>query len=309
LRIAPAGAPRRGLRGAAWVAVVVAVFFAAVAFVQIRAVLRVAENRPVNDGFDLVNLTVPRDLVVVSGLPRDGLAPLVQPPLLSPARVDSLNRAVRGKYLTPDDRVLGVILGGVARAYPLRVLDWHEVALDTLGGVPVAVCWHALSGTAVVLDRRHGREVLAFGVSGLLYNSHHLLYDRRSESLWAPLLARAVAGSAAGDTLAYLPHALMRWDDWRAAHPATTVPDPADSLRLSYERSPYGNYDGADLLRFPVAPLPALGPGEHLKDSLALTRDETGAWVARPTDGRLALAHAHRFAWHAIVQSQRLRRK
>jgi hypothetical protein len=309
VKIAPSGAPRRGLRGAAWIIVVVTVFFAAVAYVQIRAALHAAGGPPDREGFDLANLTVPRDLVVVSGLPRDGLAPLVEPPLLTPARVDSLNRAIHGKYLTPDDRVIGVVRGGVARAYPLRVLDWHEVALDTLGGVPVAVCWHALSGAAVVLDRRHHGEVLALSVSGLLYNSHHLLYDRGSESLWAPLLAQAVAGPAAGDTLAFLPHALMRWDAWRAAHPGTTVPDPADSLRLSYERSPYGNYDGADILRFPVAPLPALGPGERLKDELALTRDAAGEWVARPADDGPALAHADRFAWHAIVQSQRLRRK
>ncbi len=221
MKLAPSGAPRRGLRGAAWVAIVVTVFFAAVAYVQIRAALRVAGGRPVGDGkhvesygFALANLTVPRDMVVASGMPRDGLAPLVLPPLLTPARVDSLNRAIRGKYLTPDDRVIGVVLAGVARAYPVRVLDWHEVALDTLGGVPVAVCWHALSGAAVVLDRRQGAQVLTFGVSGLLYNSHHLLHDRQSESLWAPLLARAVAGPAAGDTLALLPHTLMRWDDW-----------------------------------------------------------------------------------------------
>jgi hypothetical protein len=309
VKIAPSGTPQRGLRGAAWIAVVVTLFLAAVAYVQIRAALRVAGGRPAGAAFDLANLTVPRDLVVVSGLPRDGLAPLVQPPLLTPAGVDSLNRAIRGKYLTPDDRVIGVVRGGMARAYPVRVLDWHEVALDTLGGVPVAVCWHALSGAAVVLDRRHAGEVLTFSVSGLLYNSHHLLHDRTTESLWAPLLARAVAGPAVGDTLALLPHTLTRWDTWCAAHPGTTVPDPADSLRLSYERNPYGNYDGADLLRFPAEPLPALGPGERLKDELALTRDAAGAWVARPADDGLALAHAHRFAWHAIVQNQRLRRK
>ncbi len=87
------------------------------------------------------------------------------------------------------------------------------------------------------------------------------------------------------------------------------MPAPADSLRLTYERNPYGNYDGADILRFPVAPLPALGPGEQLKDELALTRDGAGEWVARPADHRPALAHAHRFAWFAIVQNQRLRRK
>lgn len=309
MRIEPSGAPRRGLRGAAWVVVVVTLFFAAVAYVQIRAALKVAGHPPAARTFDLTGLTLPREFVVASGLPRDGLAPLVQPPLLTPARVDSLNRAVRGKYLTPDDRVIGVVHAGVARAYPLRVLDWHEVALDTLGGLPVAVCWHALSGAAVVLDRRHGPDVLTFGVSGLLYNSHHLLYDRASESLWAPLLARAVAGPAVGDTLAILPHVLQRWDHWCAAHPGTTVPEPADSLLISYQRSPYGNYEGADLLRFPVAPLPALGPGERHKDSLALTRDAAGTWVARPTDGEPALAHAHRFAWQSIVQNQRLRRK
>lgn len=315
MRFQPSAAPRRGLRGAAWIVLAVTAFFVAVGFVQIRAALRVAAMRPPRERapFDLTNLAVDPGVVVPGGLPRDGLAPLYTPPLLTPARVDSLNRAIRGKYLTPDDRVIGVVVRGQARAYPVRVLDWHEVALDTLGGVPLAVCWHALSGAAVVLDRRHDGEVLAFGLSGLLYDSHHLLYDHASESLWAPLLGRAIAGRASGDTLAFVPHALTRWDAWCAAHPQTTVPDPADSLRDFYERSPYVNYEGADILRFPVAPLPALGLGQRLKDELALSRDASGAWVARPlgssADLRPALAHAYRFAWHAIVQSQRLRLK
>jgi hypothetical protein len=300
----PTGAPRRGLRGAWWVAVAVAVFFVAVAVVQIREVLESREREIVGDaedpatyGFDLANLSVPRH-VLAAAMTKDHLEPLPVTRLLSAVQVDSLNKAERGKYLVPDDRVIGVVVGGVARAYPVRVLDWHEVANDTVGGVPVAVCWHPLSGAAVVLDRRVGGEVLSFGISGLVWNSHHLLYDRRpgagGESLWVPLLARAVSGPALGDTLEVVPSALTTWERWRLAFPATTVPFPEPAMRAAYKRDPYGAYGSSDLLRYPVADLPPLKDGQQLKDMM-----HVGASPAAvvPT---FAQKHAFRFAVLAL---------
>ena len=300
----PSGEARRGLRGAWWVALAVAVFFVLVASVQIGEVLESRDREIVGDGedpgtygFDLASFTLPRR-ALAAAMTKDHLQPLAVTRLLSPAQVDSLNKAERGKYLVPDDRVIGIRIGDRARAYPLRVLDWHEVANDTLGGVPVAVCWHPLSGAAVVLDRRHGDEVVELGVSGLVWNSHHLLYDRRpgaaGESLWAPLLARAVAGPAAGDSLAVIPSALTTWERWRMAFPRTTVPWPDPALRAAYKRDPYGAYGSSDLLRYPVADLPPLGEGQRLKDTL-----HVGASPAAvvPTFARM---HAFRFAVLAL---------
>lgn len=294
-RLDPSAAPRRGLRGAWWIALAAGLFFVAVAVVQIGEVVRsrgrprIGDGRdPATYGFDLDSLVLDRRWLA-AGMPNDGLRPLDTPPLLTAAGVDSLNRAERGKYLVSRDLVIGVAVPGAARAYPVRVLDWHEVANDTLGGVPLAVCWHPLSGAAVVLDRRRpGREPLALATSGLLWNSHHLLHDA-DRSLWAPLLARAVAGPATGDTLAVIPAALVEWAAWRAAFPATTVPWPEPAQRAAYKRDPYGNYRSGDRLRFPVAPLAPLAPGAGLKDPLAV-----GETPARGLP--FARRHAYRFA-------------
>ena len=298
-RLDPSASPRRNLRGAWWVAAAVVLFFVLVAVVQIGHVLRSRDREVVGDGrdpasygFDLTSLTVPRDFLAAA-MPKDTLTPLVVMRRLQPDQVDSLNRAERGKYLVGDDVVVGVIVGGVARAYPVRVLAWHEVVNDTLGGLPVAVCWHPLSGAAVVLDRRHGREIIELGVSGLVWNSHHLLYNRRpdavGESLWVPLLTRAVAGLAAGDTLAVIPSALVSWRDWRTAMPHTTVPYPDPEMRAAYKRDPYGSYASGDVIRFPLRDLAPLPAGQRLKDTLAVG--------GRPLAGvEFARLHAFRFA-------------
>jgi hypothetical protein len=322
-RIEPTGRPRRGLRGAWWIALAVGLFFVAVAILQLGEVQRSRQAPRVGDGvnpetygYDLASLTVARRWLAAT-MPKDNLASLDTPPLLRPAQVDSLNRAERGKYLVPDDLVIGVALGGVARAYPLRVLDWHEVANDTLAGVPIAVAWHPLSGTAVVLDRRHRGRVVELAVSGLIWNSHHLLHDRppatpgetaeqasQHETLWLPAWAEAVAGPAAGDTLAIIPAALVRWERWRAAHPETTVPDPALDRRQAYKRSPYGSYASSDVLRYPVAPLPSLPEDQRLKDTLAIGVRAAGraGGVAVESAGELprATLHAYRFAVQAL---------
>jgi len=301
-RLDPSASPRRNLRGARWVAAVVVAFFVLVAVVQIGHVLRSRDHEVVGDGrdpasygFDLTSLTVPREFLAAA-MPKDTLTPLVATRLLQPEQVDSLNRAERGKYLVGDDRVIGVVVGGVARAYPVRVLAWHEVVNDTLGGLPLAVCWHPLSGVAVVLDRRHGEEILELGVSGLVWNSHHLLYDRRPEanreSLWAPLLTSAVAGPAVGDTLTVIPSALVSWRDWRTAMPHTTVPYPEPEMRAAYKRDPYGNYTSGDVIRFPLRDLPPVSEGQRLKDTLAIG----GPTIAGVEFARL---HAFRFVLQA----------
>ncbi|UCF68358.1 MAG: DUF3179 domain-containing protein [Acidobacteriota bacterium] len=217
---------------------------------------------PQTYGFDLTHLRVPRDLVVGSGMPRDGLPTLDDPAVMTAGEVDRFNEQVRGKYLVGEDRVIGVVIDRDVRAYPLRVLNWHEIVNDRLGDEPIAVSYSPLSDSAVVFSRRVDEQELSFGISGLLFNSHTLLYDRREsaaqQSLWSQLLARAVAGPAVhgGKSLEVLPAVVVRWDAWRARHPETTVLAP-DRVRLKrYSRSPYSSYRGSDLLRFPVRPLP-----------------------------------------------------
>jgi len=219
-------------------------------------------RNPATYGFDLSTCLVPPDLLVGSGLPKDGLPVLDDPPVLTATQCDALNRELRGHYLVSADRVIGVRIAGHARAYPLRVLNWHEIVNDTVGGVPVAVTYSPLCDSVVVFHRRINGETVRFGFSGLLYNSNLVMYDRRpaprGESLWSQLQCRAVAGPAAADArrLQVLPAALVHWSDWRARHPDTEVLEPDLDRIKRYKRNPYGSYYGSQSLRFPVRPPP-----------------------------------------------------
>ncbi|MCP3980143.1 MAG: DUF3179 domain-containing protein [bacterium] len=234
-------------------------------------------------GFDLGNALVPPERIVASGFPRDGVPALSNPALMPGREVEEFSRSRRGKYIVPDDRVVGVAFGGEARAYPLRVLNWHEVLNDVVGGVPLAVTFHPLCDSVVVFDRRVAQRTIEFGVSGLLYNSNLLMYDRgagadEAPSLWSQLQARAIAGPAAdrGDELKILPASIMRWRDWLERHPETTVPAvELDRLR-KYQRNPCGNYLTTGTLRFPVDPLPP-AEGPALMERVVVFEDAAGS--------------------------------
>ncbi|HZN54595.1 MAG TPA: DUF3179 domain-containing (seleno)protein [Candidatus Polarisedimenticolaceae bacterium] len=259
---------------------------------NLAPLLRPGRERPRGDGrtaasygFTLEPSLAPPARIVSSGMVADALPALTDPAIFDAPAADAA-RAGRGRYLVPSDKVAGVVAGGAARAYPLRVLVWHEVVNDTVGGTPIAVTCNPLSGGLAVFDRRAGGETLELGVSGLLYQSGLLMYDRRpghrGESLWSQLQSRAITGPAAGAgrTLAWVPLALCRWDDWRAAHPETTVLAPIPGEEEKYGQDVYGSYLGAEDLRFPVDPLPPTGPLPW--KSRVLVTGTPGAWKVTP---------------------------
>jgi len=259
------------VRSGWWVAAAFGAVVAALLLLALRTP-RPAGQPPVGDGrtvssygFDLSTCVVPRERIVPAGMHRDGLLALDEPAMLTVAEVETRNHEGRGKFLLGRDRVLGVEVAGDARAYPLRLLRWHEVVNDRVGGRDLLVSYNPLCDSAVVCDRTAGGETLAFGVSGLVYNSNLLLFDRRSQagssSLWSQLQGRAIAGpaAAAGVTMELLPAAIATWDQWRGRHPDTRVLAPVDRMRTLYKRDPYHSYFGSDLLHFPVEPLPPAG--------------------------------------------------
>ena len=250
-----------------WIlAVALAVALAGTAW-NLDPLWRSGRARPRGDGrdpasyaFDLARSLVPRASIVASGFSVDGLPALVDPATVTIA--DLTKSESRARYLVGDDKVVGVVLNGEARAYPLRVLAWHEVVNDTVGGVPIAVTYNPLSHGIAVFGRRAGGETLVFGVSGLLYQSGLLMYDRRSErrdeSLWSQLQARAIAGPAAEGrrTLEVLPLALARWDAWSNDWPATRVLAPIPGEEEQTARDAYATYAQGETLRYPVDPMP-----------------------------------------------------
>jgi Protein of unknown function (DUF3179) len=125
--------------------------------------------------------------------------------------------------LEEEDLVVGIELGGEARAYPVALLSLHEVVNDVVGGVPVAITWCPLCRTATAFERRVGGRVHAFGVSGLLYSGNLILFDRTTGSLWSQLLGGAVTGQMRGRELRSVPVVQETWSRWRRRHPEASV--------------------------------------------------------------------------------------
>lgn len=164
------------------------------------------------------------------GVPLDGI-PAIDDPQAVPADT--------APFMRDTDTVFGVRIGGEHRAYPVKVLSWHELLNDTVGGQPITLSFCTLCGSGILysaVDDQGNR--LMFGTSGLLYRSNKLMFDRATLSLWSNLTGEAVVGqrAAEGAALTILPMTLTRWDAWRARHPDTTVmaPDPAAAQRTGY---------------------------------------------------------------------------
>ena len=150
--------------------------------------------------------------------------------------------------LADDDPVIGVERDGTARAYPLKILVWHEVVNDDLGG-PFLVTYCPLCGSGIVAERRVDGEPTDFGVSGLLWRDNLVMYDRRTESLWSQLSATAIRGPETGTELTIQPSTFTSLGRWRTEHPDTEVllPAPRSGTIVSvrpppYSRDPYEGY-------------------------------------------------------------------
>jgi hypothetical protein len=142
-----------------------------------------------------------------------------------------------------------------ARAYPLRILDWHEMTNDVVAGVPVALSYCTLCGSGVLFDRRIGERTFTFATSGLLYRSNKLMFDHETETLWSNLTGKPVLGPLVGEdlTLRVLPLVVTTWGEWRREYPGTTVL----SLETGYDRDyrpgqAYGEYFASPDTMFPV---------------------------------------------------------
>lgn len=150
---------------------------------------------------------------LVEVLPRDAI-PAVREPTF--AAVD---------YLGNEEPVIGLEIEGDARAYPLRILNHHEIINDVVGYVPLAVTFCPLCNSAVAYDRRVGDMVLTFGVSGFLHKSNLVMYDEETESLWIQLTSEAVQGPLHGTQLTRVPVTVVAWGAWKESYPDSRLLD------------------------------------------------------------------------------------
>ena len=182
---------------------------------------------------DFENTSVDLAEIFSGGPPKDGIPSIDEPEF---AAIDDVEM---------DDRepVIGFSVGDDIRAYPLRVLMWHEIVNDVVGGVPVAITFCPLCNASMVFDRRVDGQVLDFGTTGKLRNSDLVMYDRQSESWWQQFLGEAIVGSMTGTRLKHLPARIESFAKFRARAPEGKVLVPSFSLFRSYGKNPYEGYD------------------------------------------------------------------
>ncbi len=184
--------------------------------------------------------------ILGGGPPKDGIPSIDNPQFIPVSEMQEL---------PAQEPVVGLTVNGVSRAYPMRLLTWHEIVNDVIGGVPVAITYCPLCNSAIVFDRRVGGETLEFGVSGKLRISGLIMYDRNTESWWQQFLGEAIVGEMTGTQLRMLPSRIESWERFAKRKPDGQVLIPNDPNMRSYGLNPYIGYD--------TAPRPFLFNGEY----------------------------------------------
>jgi len=202
-----------------------------------------AVNAEEINGFALDDALIPPGQVFSGGPDKDGIPSIDNPEFV---------KAHEAGFIKNEDRVLGIVINGLSKAYPISILNWHEIVNDSIGDVFFTITYCPLCGSGMAFDSRVDGQVLSFGVSGLLYNSDVLLYDRETESLWSQLLSKAVTGKYKGTNLKMLPVMHTTWADWKRFHPSTLVLSKNTGYWRSYDRDPYSGYAQSNHLFFPV---------------------------------------------------------
>ena len=201
------------------------------------------------DAQTLADLRIRLEEITWGGVAVDGIPSLDNPKLIA---------ADAAEYLRDDDLVFGVEINGDARAYPLRIMGWHEMFNEVIGGVPVALAYCTLCGSGILFETQvEGRErPLIFGSSGLLYRSNKLMFDRETNSLWNQFTGRPVSGPLvdSGIALRIRPVVITSWRKWRDAHPDGRVLSVDTGHRRDYSSGVvYREYFASPELMFPAA--------------------------------------------------------
>ncbi len=236
---------------------------------------------PKTYGFDLSHLSVPQESLVGSGNPRDFLRSLDGPTVIAGSEIAPRNEKERIKYAISADRVIGITVNGESRAYPLQLMNVHEIANDTLGGVPIAVTYSPLCDSAVIFNRTINGKIVKFGVSGLLLNSNLVMYETPdapdatteklpaatyTSSLWSQLAFRAIAGPAAANEtqMTLMPGTqVCTWSAWFLLHPDTTIAMPNVSDKQRMKEMDYKRYWQEAKVNFPTVSLEQIGQSDR----------------------------------------------
>jgi hypothetical protein len=195
---------------------------------------------------DFAKHTVDLSEIRAGGPPKDGIPAIDHP---------QFRRVSEIRDLTATEPVIALSIGSDARAYPLRILTWHEIVNDVVGDLPVAVTYCPLCNAAIAFDRRINGRVLDFGTTGKLRHSDLVMYDRQTESWWQQYTGTAIVGELAGRELSMLPVRVEAFERFARRHPDGQVLVPNDPSLRPYGANPYVGYD--------TTPLPFLYDGTY----------------------------------------------
>ena len=195
------------------------------------------------NGFDVENSIIPKEEILSGGPPKDGIPAIINPKFESASKVN---------WLKDGDLVAGVNIGGIKKAFPVKILVWHELANDNIGNTHYLVTYCPLCGSILVFSRNINNKIFTFGVSGLLYQSDVLFYDHQTESLWSQLKMKSISGKMINKDLELLPYTFSTWKDWVSDNPNTLVLSKDTGFKRNYDLDPYSSYYSSKNLYFPV---------------------------------------------------------
>ena len=196
------------------------------------------------NGFNLKNSLLPVNQIFSGGPGKDGIPAIDKPTFVIAQKAD---------FLDNDSAVLGIHFNGLSKAYPINILNWHEVVNDQFSGEPVVITFCPLCGSGMAFLSAMNGKALTFGVSGLLYNSDVLLYDRQAQSLWSQLMTQAISSPHKGQRLVGLPVLHTTWQDWKSKYPDTLILSTATGFNRDYSHSPYAAYLKSPETMFPLS--------------------------------------------------------
>lgn len=182
--------------------------------------------------FSITSIDLAR--VLSGGPPRDGIPSIDNPKFKTIEEID---------FLIDTEPVIGLVINGEAKAYPLRILTWHEIVNDTLGDVPVAVTYCPLCNSSIVFERTINGRAVEFGTTGKLKDSNLIMYDRGGDNWWQQFTGEAIAGLETGTKLRLIPSRLQSFGEFKAENPSGLVLVPTNPNMRDYGRNPYVGYD------------------------------------------------------------------
>ncbi len=236
-----------------------------------------------NAGNNSQEWLIPVSQVFDGGPGKDGIPSIDNPMFVN------LN-STEANYLNDDDLVIGIVKGNEVKAYPHLILDWHEIINDIIFGGRITISYCPLTGTAFGWESSSNNQFSTFGVSGLLYNTNLILYDRNTNSNWSQLKLQCVNGPQIGDIPNLINIVETDWLTWKTNFPNTKVLSLNTGFSRPYGTYPYGDYvSNNEFILFPVSPWNTTLPSKERVHAI-IDRDSSTSKVYQFsvfTDGKI----------------------